>query len=1090
MKWNRLVSAVTALCMLISGACAYAVGGDVLAEWKFEEINNGSVEDMSGNGIDAAVSGVPEIIKGISGSGMSFGGGSHILIPANKAPVNTDALTVSMWFKTDRYPYTSSIPNSYESLLFEKDQSYRLRFDMYGTMSFILNTSGDGWYGKACVSTPSGYALPKDKWNYIVCTFGGGKLALYINGELMQCVEGVSGTVLNGVPSCPLTIGASADTTTVRELDEVKMLSRAMTAEEVKAEYDLLAGTEEPPATDEPQPPALNISEKALFVLGGASGGTVKDLSENGRDAAVNGDVVSDGTVNGFPIIKFDGASYLSADGALPEGTEEFAVSAAVKLDKLPQNGYSVIGIDKENPSFRLAVGADGKIGFYINTENNAWNTCNTGIVTNYALIPGKWTFVTAVYDGAQLRIYADGTLAARSTLPVSGAVVNGGGGITIGENTIGDYFCGSLAHTAVYSAALTDEEVRAEAEKIRKYYIKTGFENAAPNFNEDSTNGFAAAMNGNTQITAGKNGQGIHFDGSAESSVSIDVGNAVNNVQTLAMGAWIKPEELITGQVYPIICKEGSDSPSFQFYINEEGMPKLVVCSNGQWYVLSGVSTKSVSVGGWSFVEAEFERGTIRMYVNGAFAGSIHMDGFPKIDASNAEIVIGKFAQLDRRFIGIMDDVYVAEYAVGTINAEVGGNVGEDSLINPKFDGGAKLYLPKDGSIVYKPVLKNGNTVCGAEDFIFDADAAEGILVENGIVTITSAAKPGKINIRARYKKDLSVSAHTELELVEYTAPYAENVAVALLSGNTYQVSYDYKDVNGIKESTVTYRWYVDGAEVKDSNSKTYSVERLDRTRDLKCAVTVTNELMTDGDYETKTVMSPSVSIPKRSSTVGGGGGGGGGGPAPSKDYPLVTDTPAAVSENTGEVDTETNKFYDMKNHWAFNAVSSLSRKNIINGTSEHYFEPDKPISRCETAAIIARIIPSAPQADIKFDDVGENSWYYESVRKAAGAGVMVGDGASFRPNALVTREEFAKLSVELLRYMGFQMNKSSSRLTFGDTAKISGWALEYVDRACANNIMSGRSAAEFAPGESMTRAEAAAVIFRITERSADGDE
>ena len=246
----------------------------------------------------------------------------------------------------------------------------------------------------------------------------------------------------------------------------------------------------------------------------------------------------------------------------------------------------------------------------------------------------------------------------------------------------------------------------------------------------------------------------------------------------------------------------------------------------------------------------------------------------------------------------------------------------------------------------------------------------------------------------------------------------------------------------------------------------------------------------MTDGDYETKTVMSPSVSIPKRSSTVGGGGGGGGGGPAPSKDYPLVTDTPAAVSENTGEVDTETNKFYDMKNHWAFNAVSSLSRKNIINGTSEHYFEPDKPISRCETAAIIARIIPSAPQADIKFDDVGENSWYYESVRKAAGAGVMVGDGASFRPNALVTREEFAKLSVELLRYMGFQMNKSSSRLTFGDTAKISGWALEYVDRACANNIMSGRSAAEFAPGESMTRAEAAAVIFRITERSADGDE
>jgi hypothetical protein len=116
----------------------------------------------------------------------------------------------------------------------------------------------------------------------------------------------------------------------------------------------------------------------------------------------------------------------------------------------------------------------------------------------------------------------------------------------------------------------------------------------------------------------------------------------------------------------------------------------------------------------------------------------------------------------------------------------------------------------------------------------------------------------------------------------------------------------------------------------------------------------------------------------------------------------------------------TQENVFTDVQSsHWYNNAVSVMSRMQILNGYPDGTFKPDNSITRGELAAIaarFARVTRITPINDLTFSDVSGH-WAERDIQFAASVGWVNGypDG-TFRPDQPITRAEFMTLANRML--------------------------------------------------------------------------
>ncbi|ACX51295.1 S-layer domain protein [Ammonifex degensii KC4] len=114
----------------------------------------------------------------------------------------------------------------------------------------------------------------------------------------------------------------------------------------------------------------------------------------------------------------------------------------------------------------------------------------------------------------------------------------------------------------------------------------------------------------------------------------------------------------------------------------------------------------------------------------------------------------------------------------------------------------------------------------------------------------------------------------------------------------------------------------------------------------------------------------------------------------------------------------------------WARGVVAAAAREGLVRGYPQPdgtvTFEPDRPVSRAEMAALAVRILekkvgPVAP-AELKFADTGSiPQWARSSVGAAVAKGIVVGyPDNTFRPDKQVTRAEAAAMILRLLEAVG----------------------------------------------------------------------
>ncbi len=154
-------------------------------------------------------------------------------------------------------------------------------------------------------------------------------------------------------------------------------------------------------------------------------------------------------------------------------------------------------------------------------------------------------------------------------------------------------------------------------------------------------------------------------------------------------------------------------------------------------------------------------------------------------------------------------------------------------------------------------------------------------------------------------------------------------------------------------------------------------------------------------------------------------------------------------------DVEIGTAKAYnDVKaKSWYADAVNALRYLGIMQGDKNNNFMPQKQITREEFAAIVTRFAKPKTTDEMKFTDVKENRWSYESISTAAAYGWIEGDGkGSFRPTGDILRVEAATIMNRVLgrtpdkEYIDANVDKL---VKFGDVDK-KYWGYYTIYEAC----------------------------------------
>ena len=186
----------------------------------------------------------------------------------------------------------------------------------------------------------------------------------------------------------------------------------------------------------------------------------------------------------------------------------------------------------------------------------------------------------------------------------------------------------------------------------------------------------------------------------------------------------------------------------------------------------------------------------------------------------------------------------------------------------------------------------------------------------------------------------------------------------------------------------------------------------------------------------------------------------------------------------------------------WFYPYVQAMYRNGIMQGMDATTFAPHVSLSRIQIVAMLFRIqngqpATHRPYVDLAphgFSDVNHGGWFAPYVAWAEANHISAGSGAPplavrlgprFAPNESVQRQEIAMLMHNYVANMtGLNRVGTSTAQwnNFADRYQIGGNA-EYNGLMWANNhdIIRGRGATIIAPTATATRAEAAAMMYRL---------
>ena len=166
----------------------------------------------------------------------------------------------------------------------------------------------------------------------------------------------------------------------------------------------------------------------------------------------------------------------------------------------------------------------------------------------------------------------------------------------------------------------------------------------------------------------------------------------------------------------------------------------------------------------------------------------------------------------------------------------------------------------------------------------------------------------------------------------------------------------------------------------------------------------------------------------------------------------------------------------------WFFGAVTRIKELGYMNGTSDTTFSPYNAISRAMAVQILYNMSKEKGDYSPYFSDVPQDAWFAEAVCWAKDKGIANGTSATrFSPSILMTREQLACFIGRYIDIYGLSVSDTGGD-GYADMNNVSEWAIDAVSDMAVYRIMTPRVYDFFYPEATVSRAEFATFVLRMT--------
>ena len=166
-----------------------------------------------------------------------------------------------------------------------------------------------------------------------------------------------------------------------------------------------------------------------------------------------------------------------------------------------------------------------------------------------------------------------------------------------------------------------------------------------------------------------------------------------------------------------------------------------------------------------------------------------------------------------------------------------------------------------------------------------------------------------------------------------------------------------------------------------------------------------------------------------------------------------------------------------EIKGHWAYSYMKKLKNDGIITE-----YRPDDIVTRAEFASMLVSALALEPSEYRGiFADVTAEDWFASRLQTVSDYRLLPSEMTPKReaaPNSGLLREEAAAIAALACSADDF------SECEFSDIAEAEQWSEKYIYAALNAQIMNGKGDGKFYPKATVTRAEAAVILTKLTER------
>ncbi|MFD0893653.1 putative Ig domain-containing protein, partial [Luteolibacter ambystomatis] len=456
---------------------------DTKAEWKLNEGSGSTTIDSSGNGKNGTLMNAASWSSGFSGNGITLNGANQsVQVPTLNFSSNT--ATMSAWVKRN------GTQADWAGVFFERGNATGLNLKSNGELRYHWNGAASSY------NFASGLVIPDNTWTYCAVVVEPTKATFY-----MQPAGGAMQSVVNSVAHSSHTFNATAyigqDSLGGRffkgSLDEVRVYSRALTAQQIGQVYASGVWSHAPVFTSNPitKPAAAEDSAYSATIAGSA---TDQDAGDSLSYSKFSGpawlSVAADGTLSGTPTVSDIGANtftvkawdvggaiatatlnisvtsvndapvWTSATITKPDATQGSAYSGSLAGDASDEESGATLSFSKVSGPAWLSVGTNGALSgtpaisdfgtnsFAVRVTDAGGATADATLQVTVNLPSGNGTWTNAAggswfnagnWSGSTIASGADKTANFSTLNLTANATVTLDGGWTIGNLVFGD---------------------------------------------------------------------------------------------------------------------------------------------------------------------------------------------------------------------------------------------------------------------------------------------------------------------------------------------------------------------------------------------------------------------------------------------------------------------------------------------------------------------------------------------------------------------------------------------------------------------------------------------------------------------------